>query len=197
MFKIDARKRSIEVQQHNREQAIRLYLDGISRAEIAKVIDVHYGTLAGWIRRYNQGGIEALQIGSRGRSKGEGRKLTANQEQKLKEILVGKSPEQMQLPFALWSSGAIRLLIREQWHINLPQRTISAYMKRWGYTPQKAAKQAYERSDKATQEWLGEACPAIKKRAALQGGEVFWGVRLELAINANMYEVMRLEAKLQ
>jgi transposase len=137
MFKIDARKRSIEVQQHNREQAIRLYLDGISRAEIAKVIDVHYGTLAGWIRRYNQGGIEALQIGSRGRRKGEGRKLTANQEQKLKEILVGKSPEQMQLPFALWSSGAIRLLIREQWHINLPQRTISAYMKRWGYTHRK------------------------------------------------------------
>jgi len=175
MLKIDARKRSTEVQQHNREQAIRLYLEGMSRAEIAKIVDVHYGTLSDWIRRYKQGGKEALKIGARGRRSGEGRKLTAAQESKLKEILVGKSPEQMQLPFALWSSVAIRLLIREQWNIDLPQRTISAYMKRWGYTPQKAAKKAYERSDKATQEWLDETYPYIKKQAALCGGEVFWG----------------------
>ena len=48
-------------------------------------------------------------------------------------------------------------------------------MKRWGYTSQRAAKKANERSDKATQEWLGETYPYIKKRAALCGGEVFWG----------------------
>lgn len=175
MLKTDARKRSTEVQQHNREQAIRLYLEGMDRVEIAKIIDVHYGTLAEWIRRYNQGGMEALKIGKRGRRSGEGRKLTVAQETKLQEIVVGKSPEQMQLPFALWSSTAIRLLIRDQWHIDLPQRTISAYMKRWGYTPQKATKQAYEQSDKATQQWLDETYPSIKKRAALCGGEIFWG----------------------
>ena len=175
MLKTDARKRSTEVQQHNREQAIRLYLEGMSRAEIAKIVGVHYGTIAGWIRRYTQGGTDALQIGQRGRRQGEGRKLTAAQERKLKDIVVGQSPEQLELPFALWSSTAIRLLIRDQRQIDLPQRTISAYMKRWGYTPQKGAKQAYERSDKATKEWLDQTYPKIKKRAALCGGEIFWG----------------------
>ncbi|MCF6264720.1 MAG: hypothetical protein L3J24_14195 [Xanthomonadales bacterium] len=44
MFRTDARKRSTEVQQHNREQTIRLFADGMSRYEIARVIDVHYAT---------------------------------------------------------------------------------------------------------------------------------------------------------
>lgn len=175
MLKTDARKRSTEVQQHNREQAVRLYLEGMSRPEIARIIDVHYGTVAGWIRRYEEGGLEALKIGKRGRSTGDGRKLSEAQERRLKEIVVGNSPEQMQLPFALWSSTAIRSLIHAQWRIDLPQTTISAYMKRWGYTPQKGSKQAYERSDKATREWLAQTYPYIKKRAASHGGEIFWG----------------------
>jgi len=175
MLKTDARKRSTEVQQHNREQAIRLHLEGMNRRDIARIVAVHYVTVGDWIRRYEKGGMEALKIGKRGRRYGDGRKLTAAQEERLKAIVVGKSPEQMHLPFALWSSTALRALIRDQWRIELPQRTISAYMKRWGYTPQKAAKRAYERSDKATQQWLEETYPSIKKRAAWQGGEIFWG----------------------
>lgn len=175
MLRTDARKRSTEVQQHNREQAIRLFSDGMSRYEIARIIDVHYATVGDWIRRYEKGGLEALQIGKRGRRSGDGRKLSAAQERKLEEIIVGKSPEQMQLPFALWSGPAIRDLIQELWSIKMPQRTISTYMRRWGYTPQKPAKRAYERSDAATRKWLEETYPIIKKRAASQGGEIFWG----------------------
>ena len=175
MLRTDARKRSTEVQQHNREQAIRLFSDGMSRYEIARVIDVHYATVGDWIRRYEGGGLKALQIGKRGRRSGDGRKLSVVQERKLEEIIVGKSPEQMQLPFALWSGPAIGDLIHELWSIKMPQRTISTYMRRWGYTPQKPAKRAYERSDTATRKWLEESYPIIKKRAASQGGEIFWG----------------------
>lgn len=81
----------------------------------------------------------------------------------------------MQLPFALWSSTAIRALIQDQWGIKLSQRLISRYMKRWGYTPQKAAKRAYERLDTATQEWLTQTYPEIKKRAICHQAEIFWG----------------------
>ena len=100
MLKIDARKRSTEMQQHNRNQAIRLYLEGMSRQEIARIVDVHYGTVSEWIRRYEKGGVEGLAVGKRGRREGDGRKLSVAQEQRLKEIVVGKNPEQMQLPFA-------------------------------------------------------------------------------------------------
>ena len=89
--------------------------------------------------------------------------------------MVGQCPDQMELPFALWSSTAIRALIHSLWGIKMGQRTISDYMRRWGYTPQKAAKRAYERSDKATQEWLNDIYPAIKQRATQCDAEIFWG----------------------
>lgn len=175
MDKIDTRKQSTEVQQNNRDQAIRLHLDGFSRKDIARIIGIHPSTLGGWIALYNKGGSEALIVGQRGRRKGEGRTLTESQEDKLKVIILGKFPDQMKLPFALWSSTAIRSLIADLWGIDMGQRTISAYMQRWGYTPQKAAKRAYERSDKATQEWLDKTYPFIKKRAEIFGAEIFWG----------------------
>ena len=81
----------------------------------------------------------------------------------------------MKLPFALSSSTAIRSLIADLWGIEMGQRTISSYMQRWGYTPQKAVKRAYERSDKVTQEWLEHTYPFIKKCAEIFGGEIFWG----------------------
>lgn len=175
MDKIDTRKLSTELQQHNREQAIRLHLEGMSRKEVAGIVGIHPSTLGTWIAAYNKGGIEALRIGQRGRRKGEGRRLSAAQESKLEEIILGKFPDQMKLPFALWSSTAIRSLIADLWGIDLCQRTISAYMQRWGYTPQKAAKRAYERSDKATREWLEQTYPFIKKRAEIFGAEILWG----------------------
>jgi len=175
MDKIDARKQSTEIQQHNRDQAIRLHSEGVKRAEIARIIGVHTSTLGAWIALYNKGGAEALKIGARGRRIGEGRRLSEAQETKLKAIILDKFPDQMKLPFALWSSTAIRSLIADLWGIDMGQRTISSYMQRWGYTPQKAAKRAYERSDKATQEWLEHTYPFIKKRAEIFGGEIFWG----------------------
>jgi len=175
MDKIDTRKQSTEIQQHNRDQAIRLHSEGVKRADIARIIGVHTSTLGAWIALHNKGGAEALKIGARGRRTGEGRRLSEPQENKLKEIILGKFPDQMKLPFALWSSTAIRSLIADLWGIEMGQRTISSYMQRWGYTPQKAAKRAYERSDKATQEWLEHTYPFIKKRAEIFGGEIFWG----------------------
>lgn len=175
MDKIDSRQLSTELQQYNRDQAIRLHLEGMSRKDIIQVIGVHPSTLGLWITAYKKGGMEALKIGQRGRREGEGRRLSAPQEKKLKEIILGKFPDQMKLPFALWSSTAIRGLIKDLWGIEMGQRSVSNYMNRWGFTPQKPAIRAYERSDAATQEWLENTYPSIKKRAERLGAEIFWG----------------------
>ena len=175
MKKIDARKRSTEVQQYIREQAIRLHLSGKNRGTIADIVGVHKTTVGEWITRYNKQGMEGLQIGQRGRRSGDGRLLTTAQESRLKEVIDGQCPDQMRLPFALWSGTAIRALVKQMWGINLSQKVVSDYMRRWGYTPQKGAKRAFERSDLAVQEWLEARYPAIKKRAKKEGAEIFWG----------------------
>lgn len=48
-------------------------------------------------------------------------------------------------------------------------------MKRWGFTPQKPIKKAYDQSPKAVQDWLDTTYPEIKKLAKIEIAEIYWG----------------------
>ncbi|WP_415843355.1 helix-turn-helix domain-containing protein, partial [Xenorhabdus thuongxuanensis] len=37
----------------------------------------------------------------------------------------------------------------QMWRINVAERTLTDYLKRWGFTPQKPLKKAYEQNPKA------------------------------------------------
>lgn len=57
----------------------------------------------------------------------------------------------------------------------LPIRTGGSYLQRWGYTPQRPAKRAYEQCSKTVQRWLDEEYPLIAQRAAAENAEIHWG----------------------
>ncbi len=175
MKKQDSRQLSQEIQQHNRLLAIRLYERGQSRAEIAKILEVHYVVICQWIRVWKKAGESALKLGKRGRRPIEQRLLTPEQELKLKELLREKNPEQMSLPFALWNRKAIQEVVWKMWRIRIAIRTLGDYLKRWGYTPQKPAKRAYERNPKMVQKWLDITYPEIQRRAMHEKAEIYWG----------------------
>jgi transposase len=48
------------------------------------------------------------------------------------------------------------------------------YLNRWGFTPQRPIKRAYQRDDKKVKEWMEETYPSIKKRAKSEGAEIHW-----------------------
>lgn len=175
MKKIDARKLTPEIQQHNRDLAIRLFQQGKKRADIAEIVGVHYGVACRWIRAWKQGGEQAIKQGQRGRRSEEQRRLTAVQESVLKKLICDKNPDQMKLPFALWNRKAIQAVVKQMWNVRIAIRTVGDYLKRWGYTPQKPAKRAYERKPKAVKEWLDNTYPEIKSRASEEGAEIYWG----------------------
>jgi len=54
-------------------------------------------------------------------------------------------------------------------------RGVGKYLKRWGFTPQKPIRRAYEQNPVAIQAWLNETCPAIAERAKDVGAEIHWG----------------------
>lgn len=174
MTKIDTRKLSSELQQHNRETAIRLFQEDHSRKEIARIVGVHYVVVCGWIRAWQSGGDEALKLGQRGRRPIEQRLLSPEQERILKEKITDKNPDQLKLPFALWNRKAIQAAIWQLWRIRIAIRTIGDYLKRWNFTPQKPARRAYERNPKAVQAWLNETYPQIKRCAVEQQAEIYW-----------------------
>jgi transposase len=60
-----------------------------------------------------------------------------------------KCPDQLKLPFALWTRKAVRHLIKQLWTIEMPIRTVGEYLKIWGFTPQKPLRKAYKQNPEA------------------------------------------------
>ena len=88
---------------------------------------------------------------------------------------MDKTPEQLKLAFALWTRDAVRLVIRKKYGLILPLRTISDYLKRWGFTPQRPTKRAYEQNPKAVEQWHETTYPLILARAKKEKAEIHWG----------------------
>jgi len=175
MKKIDARKLSTEAQQQIRNQAIRLKKAGRTYKEISEITGVHETTACKWYKSYLDGGKKAIQIKKRGRPKGSCRTLTPEQEKQLQKAMRDKCPDQLKLPFALWTRFAVQQLIKQLWSIDMPIRTVGEYLKRWGFTPQKPLRKAYKQNPKAVKAWLKEEYPQISKRAKKEQAQIHWG----------------------
>jgi len=51
---------------------------------------------------------------------------------------------------------------------------VRKYLKKWGFTPQKPIKKAWQQSGPAVKRWLEEEYPAIAKQAKNEGATIYW-----------------------
>ena len=175
MEKEDARSQSLDALFERRKQVIRLYKKGHKVMRIVELTGLSYPAVRSTIDRFDAGGLAALKPKPRGKKQGEGRSLTAAQEDKIRKLICDKRPEQLKMDFALWTRPAVMLLIERECSIRLSVRAVGNYLKRWGFTPQKPIRRAYEQRPEAVKKWLDEEYPTIKKRAKAEGGEIHWG----------------------
>ena len=175
MEKIDTRKLKPEVLQQLRNQAIRLRKKGMTYKAISEVIDVHHTTICRWWKAYERQGTKGIRLKTRGRKHGAKRTLNPEQEKELQKIIEDKEPDQLKLPFAFWTRRAVIQIIKKFYRIDMPLRTVGEYLKRWGFTPQKPLRRAYEQNPEAVQKWLEEEYPAIARRAKKEKAEIQWG----------------------
>ena len=66
-------------------------------------------------------------------------------------------------------------LIARRFGISLSIWTVGRYLKRWGFTPQKPLRRAYEQNPEAVKRWLEEDYPAIRRQARAERAEIHWG----------------------
>jgi transposase len=171
----DGRTLSLDTLEFVRKRAIELFKEGYNRTKIADMLGVNRVSVGTWIKIYKEHGLTGLELKKPGRKTGSGRRLTPDQEKDIQKMIRDKMPDQLKLPFALWNRRAIQALIKEQFNIELPTRTINHYLKRWGFTPQRPIKRAYEQNPKKVQEWLDDTYPTIKERAEAEDAEIHWG----------------------
>jgi len=148
--------------------------EGHSKAVASRALGVSRYAVGKWVALYDEGGWEALKLGARGRRKGEQAKLSDAQCNKIVDWITDKTPDQLKLPFVLWTSHAVRDLINEKFSIMLPNRTVRKYLKKWGFSAQKPVKQSWQQNPVHIQKWLLETYPEIKQLAKNKGAKIYW-----------------------
>lgn len=171
----DARKLPPSAQEEKRKLAIKLWKKNQLIKDVAETVGVSPQAVSGWIKRYKSGGMSALKAQRRGYPEGTNRQLDADQENAIQKLIKDKAPDQLKLDYVLWTRKAVMELIKQETGIDMPIRTVGEYLKRWGFTPQKPVKRAYEQNPKAVQRWLDDEYPGIKSRARKENAEIYWG----------------------
>jgi transposase len=149
--------------------------EGMTQGQAAVAVGVHRQTVNIWLRRYRERGEDGVLDGRRvSPRRGKGL-LTADEAGQVRRWLAEQMPDGLGLPFALWTSRAVRELVERRLGKRLAPSTVRLYLQRWGMTPQKPLTRAKERSPSAIQAWLERDYPAIAKRARAARAVIYWG----------------------
>lgn len=175
METIDMRKLTREARYERRVQVIRLRKAGRTYDEIATLTGLSRTGVFDICKRHAASGSSALHDAAGGRKLGEQRLLSPAQEALVQKLIADKTPDQLKMPYALWSRAAVAELIEQRFGLKLKVRTMGMYLQRWGFTPQKPMRKAYEQSPAAVKKWLDEDYPALAQRARAEGTEIHWG----------------------
>src|SRR4051794_14290748 len=160
MKHVDMRKLPAAAQEERRRQVIGLRQAGLTYDEIAAQIGLSATGVLNICHRYAGRGAAGLKTGPRGPAPGHGRFLSAEQEAEMQDLIRRHTPDELDLPFALWSRAAVRELIRQRFGVRLAVRTMGTYLARWGFTAQKPLRRAYEQDPVAGRRWLRRGNPA-------------------------------------
>lgn len=169
----DARSLSCVAQADLRIKAVQAVLSGQKQKDVCRLFGISKFTVCRWVKHYREGGEKVLKASKRGRPRRRGALLPWQCAQIAKSV-IDHHPEQLKLPYYLWTRDAVAELIRRRYGINLSVWTIGRYLRHWGFTPQKPVRRAFEQNPEAVKNWMEKEYPAIRKKARREKAEIHW-----------------------
>lgn len=98
------------------------------------------------------------------------RRLTEEQEVQIQTVLRTTMPDDG----GPWTREKAHLLTNTVARIELPDRTFSAYLERWGFVPPKPLKKAHQADPFGMKSWISLDYPIIAMQAREAGAEILW-----------------------
>jgi transposase len=175
----DARSLSQDAQQALRTCVVAAILRGMKQVEAVRVFGVSRAAIGKWLAAHRRGGQRALSAGKKGRPKGPSR-LKGWQAAQVVRAITDKTPDQLKLPFVLWTRQAVAQLIAERFGVVVSLMTVGRWLKKWGLTPQKPLRRAWERNAQEVEHWLAEQYPRVRAQAKAEKAEIHWGDEMGL-----------------
>lgn len=169
----DFRSLTGEAQETIRRKAVAAVQSGVSQVDTAKLFGVTRQAIGKWMAAYHDKGRAALKAKKKGRPAGG--QLKGWQAARITRDVIDNCPDQLKLPFYLWTREAVGTLIERRYGIKLSVWTVGRYLARWGFTSQKPIRRAFEQDTEAVKKWLEQDYPDIKANAKRSGAEIYWG----------------------
>ena len=166
-------------QEQLRVLALKAVRGGMTQSATAERFGVSLRAVNKWVALAKVGGLRALKLRRRGRRPGSGR-LSAAQSARIRGLIASRMPDQLKLPFYLWTRAGVAALIEREYAIAVSLTTVGRYLETWGMTPQKPVRRAYERNDSAIKRWLAEEYPALAREAKRERATIYWGDEMGL-----------------
>ncbi|MBF0437416.1 MAG: IS630 family transposase [Magnetococcales bacterium] len=167
----DGRKLSHKTLEEIRIRAVRQVEAGESPEVVIKTLGFHRSCIYEWIAKYREGGIDALRSRL---APGKTPKLNGKHLKWLYTTIVSTNPLQLCFPFALWTCGMVRELIRRDLGVSLSECQVSRVLHKLGLSPQKPVRKAWQRNDSLVDRWRQEEFPAIQEQAKLEGASILF-----------------------
>ena len=111
MEKTEAHRLPRVVLNERRRRAVKLRLSGATIAETVVQCELGRSAVIRAMQAYERGGWKAVAVPIVGRPQGSGRMLTAEQEQRIQQLIQDRTPDQLKLAYALWTRQAVSELI--------------------------------------------------------------------------------------
>jgi len=173
-MKTNGRHLSPQAQEDLRRRVVHAVAEqGMGPVEAARVFGVGRTSIHTWMKTYRVGGESALKARKRGPKPRS--RLAGHEAATIVRIIEDRCPDQLRLPFALWTRQAVQQLIARRTGVQVSVWTVGRYLRHWGFTPQKPLRRAYEQDATAVRKWLDEEYPAIRKQAKAAQSEIYWG----------------------
>lgn len=160
-----------------RRRAVQLRVDGLSLARIREATGLSVPTIIRACQAFTAGGWAAINVGARGRPRGDGRALDPTQEQDLRQQVLRSAPEAHGLGPVLWDATLLQALARQRHGVVLETRALSRLLERWGLAlhslRQCAGRQAVGSA------WLNAHWTPALSQARLSGERLLWAGALQ------------------
>jgi transposase len=149
---------------------------GRDASYIADALLLTLSTVYFWIRRFTTEGPENNTYKKRGRPVGSGKMMTPENELLIQGLIASPNqPQDYGLHHSTWTRKAIAELIYNKLQLKIAERTLSDYLRSWGYSSQKPVKVAYQRDPEKVELWTNVTIKDIRDSAEKHNAVVFFG----------------------
>jgi transposase len=143
-----------------RLQAWKLKQKGWKQKDIAEALGVTAGAVSQWMKRVEEGGVEALY-----HRPGLGAKPRLSQEQQGRLLtLLNQGAEKHGFRGDVWTQPRIARLIQREFAVSYHPRHMGRLLKALGWSNQKPEHRASQRDEVAIETWRTDTWETVKKK---------------------------------